>query len=174
MPDEVELLDRRRRERLAKRRREVADGLIKAALAGKTADLLGPVDLPQELCVTPDVGAVVPDVLARDDAFGKPYNFAGAGIVTWKQFATEVYNAAGTAPRLRVAGPTMLKVLGLFSGLMRELSEMSYLQTNPLLLDDRRLAEVLPGLKKTPYPEGVRLTVAAYAAQQGRATGSTA
>lgn len=67
----------------------------------------------------------------------------------------------------------MLKVMGLFSGLMKELSEMSYLQTNPVLLDDRMLAGVLPGLKKTPYPQGVRLTVAAYAAERDRAARSS-
>ena len=50
---------------------------------------------------------------------------------------------------------------------MRELSELTYLQTNPVLLDDRKLQRVLPSLVKTPYPEGIRRTVAAYAARQG-------
>ncbi len=140
----------------------VADGFVRAAIAGKTADLLGPVDLPQELCFTPDVGPVVADLLARDAAFGQAYNFAGAGTLTWREFATQIFSAAGTKPKLRVAGPTMLKVMGLFSTLMRELSEMSYLQTNPVLLDDRKLRAVLPGLKKTTYAEGIRQTVEAY------------
>ena len=144
----------------------IADGFVKAALSGKTADLLGPVDLPQELCFTPDVGPLVADLLEKDDAFGEAYNFAGAGTLTWREFATDIFKAAGTAPKLRVAGPKMLKVMGLFSELMRELSEMSYLQTNPLLLDDRKLTKVLPELKKTTYAEGIRRTVEAYAARR--------
>jgi nucleoside-diphosphate-sugar epimerase len=143
----------------------ITDGIFKAAVGGKTADLLGPVDLPQELCFTPDVGPVVADLLERDEAFGQAYNFAGPGTLTWKELALEIYRAAGTQPRFRVAGPTMLKVLGLFSSLMRELSEMSYLQTHPVLLDDRKLATLLPHLKKTPYAEGIRRTLAMYAAE---------
>lgn len=145
----------------------IADGFVKAALAGKTANLLGPVDLPQELCFTPDVGPVVADLLMKDDVFGQAYNFAGAGTLTWREFATEIYRAAGAKPKFRIAGPGMLKVMGLFSGMLRELSELSYLQTNPVLLDDRKLEKVLGGLKKTPYREGIRRTVAAYAAKQG-------
>ncbi len=148
----------------------IADGVITAALAGKTADLLGPVDLPQELCFTPDAGPVVADLLANDAAFGTAYNFAGAGTLTWREFATEIFKAAATTPKMRVAGPTMLKVMGWFSPLMRELSEMAYLQTNPLLLDDSKLRNVLPGLVKTPYAEGIRRTVAAYAAKAPRRT----
>lgn len=145
----------------------MADGIVKAAVAGKTADLLGPVDLPQELCFTPDVGPVVADLLMRDEVFGSAYNFAGAGTTTWREFATDLYRAAGTKPKFRIAGPRMLKLIGIFSQLMRELSEMSYLQTNPVLLDDSKLARALPGLKKTPYAEGIRQTVAAYAAKAG-------
>lgn len=140
----------------------IADGFVKAAIAGKTADLLGPVDLPQELCFTPDVGPVVAGLFARDEAFGQAYNFAGAGTLTWREFATQIFQAAGTTPRIRTLGPGMLKVVGLFSSLMRELSEMSYLQTHPVLLDDSKLRAVLPGLKKTPYVEGIRQTVEAY------------
>lgn len=142
----------------------VADGIIKAAIAGKTADLLGPVDLPQELCFTPDVGPVIADLLMKDEAFGQAYNFAGAGTLTWREFATELYKAAGTAPKFRIAGPRMLAFIGLFSGLMRELSEMSYLQTKPVLLDDSKLKRLLPSLAKTPYPEGILRTVEAYRA----------
>jgi hypothetical protein len=42
--------------------------------------------------------------------------------------------------------------------MMRELAEMSYLQTTPVLLDDSALRAVLP-LQKTPYEEGIRLTL---------------
>ncbi len=57
----------------------IADGFVNAALAGKTAGLLGPVDLPQELCFTPGAGPVIADLLEKDVAFGTAYNFAGAG-----------------------------------------------------------------------------------------------
>lgn len=143
----------------------LADGIVQAALKGKTADLLGPVDLPQELCFTPDVGPAIAALLGRDDLFGQAWNFGGVGTITWRDFANEIFRAAGKPPKVRVAGPGMLKVMGIFSQLMRELSEMSYLQTHPVLLDDRRLLAAVPGLVKTPYVEGIRRTVEAYAAR---------
>jgi hypothetical protein len=58
--------------------------------------------------------------------------------------------------------------MGLFSAFMRELVEMHYLQTNPVLMDDTALHELLGPLHKTSYAEGVRACLAA-AARTGRA-----
>ena len=138
--------------------------IFRAAARGRTANLLGPIDTRQELCFTPDVGPLVADLLERPEAFGEAYNFAGAGETTWRRFCEEVFRAAGQpVAKYRVAGPGMLRALGLFSTLMRELAEMSYLQTDPVILDDSKIRRVLPNLRKTPYEEGVRQTVAAYA-----------
>ena len=50
----------------------------------------------------------------------------------------------------------MLRVIGLFKPLMRELVEMHYLQTTPVLMDDSALVKLLGRVKKTPYAEGVK------------------
>lgn len=50
----------------------------------------------------------------------------------------------------------MLRVLGLFNPLMRELVEMNYLMTEPVVLDDSALATLIGTLRKTPYQEGIR------------------
>jgi hypothetical protein len=68
---------------------------------------------------------------------------------------------AGRKPRIRVAGKTMLRVLGLFNPLMRELAEMNYLLTNPVLLDDSALRGLLGKIDKTSYDEGLRLSLEA-------------
>jgi hypothetical protein len=39
---------------------------------------------------------------------------------------------------------------------MKELVEMNYLQTTPVLMDDITLSQLLGGLHKTPYEEGLR------------------
>ncbi len=130
-----------------------------SALAGKPASLLGPADTPHEFVFTPDVGPVVCDLLERDEAFGTPYNFAGPEVITTRQFAERVYAAAGARYRARVAGPTLVKLLGFFSPLMRELSELSYLQSAPVILDDTKLHRTLPVVRKTSYDDGIRLTI---------------
>ena len=73
--------------------------------------------------------------------------------------AEKAFAVTGRKPKIRVAGKTMLRVVGLFNPLMREMVEMHYLQTNPVLLDDSALANLLGGLRKTPYAEGVRRSV---------------
>jgi hypothetical protein len=72
---------------------------------------------------------------------------------------TRVFAAVGRAPKLRVAGKGMLRVMGLFSPLMRELVEMSYLHTTPVVLDDSALQKLLGPVKKTSYDEGIRKTL---------------
>ena len=55
----------------------------------------------------------------------------------------------------------MLRAVGLFNPLVRELVEMHYLMTNPVILNDDRLTALLPGLRRTSYDDGIRETLAA-------------
>ena len=68
------------------------------------------------------------------------------------------------------AGKTMLRLLGLRDALMREMVEMHYLLTTPVLLDDAALRALLGDIKKTSYDEGIRLTLAATRAATAGAT----
>jgi nucleoside-diphosphate-sugar epimerase len=133
--------------------------IAKAAVAGKTANLLGDVDAPHQFCFTPDVGPIVCDLLARDDVFGAAYNFAGSGTISQRGFAEKCYAAAGKRTRFRAAGKGLLRVAGLFSPLLRELVEMAYLTLTPVILADARLQSLLPGLVHTGYDEGIRKTI---------------
>ena len=138
----------------------LAHGIFEAARTGGTANLLGPIDTPQEMVFTPDVGPVIADLLEHPEARGA-YNFAGPGHTTFREFTAKVFAAAGKPVKSRVAGRGMVRVMGLFSSLLRELGEMMYLQETPVLLDDTKLRAFLPGLRKTSYDEGIRLTLAA-------------
>jgi nucleoside-diphosphate-sugar epimerase len=55
----------------------------------------------------------------------------------------------------------MLRLLGLFNFLMREMVEMHYLWTTPVLLDDSALHGLLGSIPKTSYEEGLRLSIEA-------------
>ena len=136
--------------------------VFKAAARGGTADMVGPIDTPHEFVFVPDVGPVVLQLAAKPEAYGRWWNFAGAGAITQREIATQVFAMAGRKPKLRVAGKTMLQLIGLFNPFMRELVEMHYLQTTPVLLDDHALIGLLGQVHKTPYAEGLRLTLNAY------------
>ena len=136
--------------------------VFEAAAHGGTANLVGPIDIPHEFVFVPDVGPVALALAAKPDAYGHWWNFAGAGSITQRQIATEVFSMAGRKPKFRVAGKSMLRLMGLFSPFMRELVEMHYLMTNPVLMDDRALRHLLGDVHKTPYSEGLRITFDAY------------
>jgi len=132
-----------------------------AAVKGGTADLIGPIDRPHEFVFVPDVGPVVARLLDAPAAFGHVWHLAGAGVTTQRALVDEMERQVGHKVAVRVAGRTMLRVLGLFNRMIREMVEMHYLLTDPLIMDDTALQRLLGPITKTPYAEGIRQTLSA-------------
>jgi len=145
----------------------LADQVFQGALKGKPAIWMGPVDLPHEFVFVPDVGPVVADLMERSDSFGQAWNFGGPGTITGREFIGAVYAAAGRKPQFRSTSKWMLRLGGLFNPLLRELVEMHYLSTTPVILDDSKLARHLGTLHKTRYAEGIKETMEWYSARAG-------
>ena len=137
----------------------LANPIFRAALAGKTANWIGPVNTPHEFIFVPDVGAPVVDLMSCAECYGEAWNIGGPGEINTLDFITRIYRAAGRPPKYRVAGRSLLKLLGWFSPLMRELPEMLYLQETPVILDDAKLLAKFPHTQKTPYDEGIAKTL---------------
>lgn len=140
------------------------DGMFKAVANGKTADMVGPIDTPHEFVFVPDVGPVVLALADKPEAYGRWWNFAGAGVTTQRQMAEQAFALVGRKPKIRVIGKLGLRLVGLFQPFMKELVEMHYLQTTPVLMDDSALVGLLGHVHKTSYAEGVRLSVESYQA----------
>ncbi|MGF6982201.1 nucleoside-diphosphate-sugar epimerase [Paraburkholderia atlantica] len=136
--------------------RSLLHGVFVGAATGKRAQVLGPIDVPHEFIFLPDVGPVVERLTRTPEAYGRWWHLGGAGTITQREVAREAFALAGREPKLMVAGKGMLRVLGLFNPLMRELVEMNYLLTEPVVLDDSALATLIGPLSKTPYQEGIR------------------
>ncbi|HET6981617.1 MAG TPA: SDR family oxidoreductase [Myxococcaceae bacterium] len=139
-------------------------GAFFAALHGGTANMIGPIDTPHEFVFVPDVGPVLLDLADRPEAYGRWWHLGGPGTITQREFATKVFAAAGKRLKIRVAGKNVLRIMGLFNPLMRELVEMSYLHTTPVVLDDSALQKLLGPVKKTSYDDGIRKTLEAMRA----------
>ena len=136
-------------------------GAAVAAVRGGTADLIGPIDKPHEFVYVPDVGPVVAKLIDTPAAYGHVWHLGGAGVTTQRDLVDEMGRQAGRKVKHRVAGKTMLRVLGLFNKLLREMPEMNYLLTDPVILDDSALQRLIGPVRKTPYAEGIRRTLAA-------------
>ncbi|TDY26352.1 nucleoside-diphosphate-sugar epimerase [Paraburkholderia sp. BL6665CI2N2] len=136
--------------------RSLLNGMFEAAATGKRAQVIGPVDVPHEFIYLPDIGPVVEKLTRTPEAYGRWWHLAGAGTITQREVARQAYALAGRQPKLMVAGKTLLRVFGLFNPLMRELVEMNYLMTEPLVLDDSALTELIGPIARTSYEEGIR------------------
>jgi nucleoside-diphosphate-sugar epimerase len=143
--------------------KSLLDGAAKAAVQGGTADMVGPLDVPHEFVFVPDVGPVVVKLVDTPAAAGRVLHLAGAGVTSQQAMVEEMERASGRKIKRRVAGKTVLRILGLFSPMMREMVEMHYLLTDPVLMDDRALQALVGPVHKTPYAEGIRRTLAAVA-----------
>ncbi len=131
------------------------DSLFTAAATGGTANLIAPIDRPHQFIYVPDVGATVLDLLRHPEAHGRWWHLAGDGTASIQQIVAMVGEMAGKPVKTRVFGTTMLRLVGLFQPVMRELVEMNYLLTDPFIMDDSALQTLLGGLKKTPQREGL-------------------
>ncbi len=132
-----------------------------AAVKGGAANLIGPLDAPHEFVFVPDVGPVVTRLAETPEAYGRWWHLAGAGATTQRAIVEEIERQVGHPLRVRVAGKTTLRLLGLFNPLLREMVEMHYLHTDPVLMDDSALHGLLGPIQKTPYADGVRECLAA-------------
>jgi hypothetical protein len=63
--------------------------------------------------------------------------------------------------RTLAAAVGLALVFGLFNPFMREMVEMHYLLTEPLIMDDSALEQLIGPIAKTSYAEGIRQTLTA-------------
>ena len=137
------------------------NSIFVAAATGGRAQVIGPLDTPHEYVLVPDVGPVVARLIEDQAAYGRVWHLAGVGTITAREVVNRAFAVTGHKPKMIVAGKMTLRLMGLFNPLMREMVEMNYLQTNPLVLDDTALRGLLGEIKKTAYEEGIRLCVEA-------------
>jgi nucleoside-diphosphate-sugar epimerase len=128
---------------------------------GRAAKMVGPIDIPHEYVFVPDVGPVVVRLALEPRAYGQTWNLGGAGTVVPRAFANQAFALAGKKPRIVVANKLLLRFLGLFDPMMRELVEMHYLLTTPLIVDDHALRSLLGEPAKTSYEDGIKQCLAA-------------
>jgi nucleoside-diphosphate-sugar epimerase len=133
---------------------------FEGATTGKRAQLVGPIDTPHEFVYIPDAGATIARLIAEPGAWGRAWNLGGAGVTSTREMVEEIFAQSKRKPKYTVAGKTMLRIVGLFNPMVRELVEMHYLLTSPVILDDSRLKNLLGELPKMPYKEGIRHTLA--------------
>lgn len=137
----------------------LANPMFRAALAGKTANWIGPVNPLHEFVYVPDTGPVIVDLASCAECYGEAWNYGGPGEINTMDFITRIYRAVGRSPKYRTVGKGLLKMIGWFNPTYKELPEMLYLQETPVILDDSKLRAKFPDVRKTPYDAGIAQTL---------------
>jgi nucleoside-diphosphate-sugar epimerase len=131
---------------------------FKPLLAGKPADVTGSADLPHSYAYIEDVGRAAALLGTRDEAIGQVWFAPHAPAVTQRAMVEEACRQLGIPARVRVIGPVMMRLAGLFVPAARESVEMLYQFTEPFVVSSEAIESAF-GLKPTPTAEGLRRAI---------------
>ena len=140
----------------------LGDRVMRAALGGSTARVLGDPDQPHTYTYIPDIGEGLAVLGEQADAAGQVWHLPNDPATrTTRQLVSTVYTLAGSVPRVRQVPPWMLRLAGLRNPDIRAVLEMGYLFEEPFVVDSSKIADKL-GLHATPLDQALAETLAAY------------
>ncbi len=141
----------------------LGDRVFPAALAGKTATVLGDPDQPHSYTYIPDIGEGLAVLGEHPDATGQVWHLPNDPATrTTRQLVDLVYELAGQSrTRLRSMPAVMLRILGLINPTIRELLEMQYQFEEPFIVNSSKITSKL-GVAATKIEKALDDTLATY------------
>jgi nucleoside-diphosphate-sugar epimerase len=141
----------------------LGDRLFPAALAGKTASVLGDPDQPHTYTYIPDIGEGLAVLGEHPDAPGQVWHLPNdPDTRTTRQLVDIAYRQAGQSrTRLRPMPPLLLRAMGLVNPTMRELVEMQYQFAEPFIVDSSKITNKL-GVQATQVEQALADTLRTY------------
>jgi nucleoside-diphosphate-sugar epimerase len=140
----------------------LGDQAMRAALAGRPAQVLGDPDQPHTYSYIPDIAAGLAILGEHPDAPGKVWHLPNDPRTrTTRQLLDIAYQFAGQ-PRARLQRVPVLALrgLGLFRPGARETIEMLYEFDRPFVVDSSHITAL--GAQHTPVEQALEATLAAY------------
>ncbi len=141
------------------------DPVFGNAASNKAISSLGNLDIPHQWAYLPDLARLSVDLLqirGKLSAF-EVINFSGYVVDSQRHFFRSIAAAAGH-PDLEIKTTPwfILRIIGLFVGVVRELMELRYLYENSIILGDAKQKKLRPDFKATPIETAIAETIASY------------
>ncbi|MBU1579279.1 MAG: NAD-dependent epimerase/dehydratase family protein, partial [Bacteroidetes bacterium] len=135
--------------------------VLKNFAKGKKANWMGKVDVPHSFTYVPDAAKATAMLGNSKDAWGQVWHLPTApdpltGIEWMENIAAEI----GTKCRYNVSGKGLIKILGWFIPILKEMPEMLYQYDRPYVFDSTKFERKFR-FEPTPYVRGIRETVKA-------------
>ena len=138
------------------------------AMAGKTANVLGNVDMPHTYTYINDFAKGLVTLGEQEEAMGKIWHTPNAAAITSRELLNMIYAEAGHPPKFRPAPGFFLTLMGLFDPVIREVKEMVYQFEMPFEVDHSDYERVFADVTPTTYQEGVRETMTWFRERESR------
>ncbi len=146
---------------------QLGDRVMPRVLAGKGVQLLGDVDQPHTWTAPMDVARTLVTVAADERGWGRAWHVPSNAPRSQRQAVEDLAGAAGVPPvRVSTVPATLMRLLGLFQPVIRELKETEYQRERPYLLDETAARGTF-GLEPTPWDEILAAMVMHYRASAG-------
>jgi nucleoside-diphosphate-sugar epimerase len=131
-----------------------------AAIRGRAAGVVGRLDVPHSFSYLPDLARAMVILGDRDEAAGRVWHLPVTDPLTMRELLARVYEAAGTPVRIQLAGPLMVRAIGLFVPVMREIGVVLYQWSEPWVSDWSAFEAAFGPFERTPLDEAIATTLA--------------
>ena len=133
---------------------------LNEAASGKTVNWLGRTDVQREYIYVPDAMRIAVEIGARTEALGEHWFLPGSGPLSGRQVADIAGRYLGRQVKLRSAGMTTLRIVGLFNKDLRGLLQVAPDYMKPVRYDAGKLPGLLGPQPMTSYDAGIGHTLA--------------
>ena len=132
---------------------------MKQLLAGKKVQWLADLDQPHTENYLDDMARAIVILGNSEAAEGQVWHLPAAEPLTGRQFVELAARAAGVEPRSAVLSHTTMRLLGLFSPLLREIPELWYEWDRPFVVSASKFQRAYGLFEVTPHQEALQKTV---------------
>lgn len=132
---------------------------FKSVVQNKKANFIGKINIAREYLYTFDGAKAMVELAQRDNAYNQNWNIPAIHPITGTEIVEILRTEIGYNQPIRTINKTMIRMIGLFQPLMREMVEMMYLTETPIILDGEKYKKEIGEIPKTPYEKGIHETL---------------
>lgn len=143
--------------------------VFEGALQGKAMPWLMNADIAHQSVYTPDAAEIIARLMLHhvEQAHAvQPYevwNYGGFTLPGIRAWFGQIAGLTGKPAKVQVMGRWLIRLVGLFDPVVREVGEMLYLYNNTVLLDDTKVRRLFPDFRETPMNDALTETLTWFA-----------
>ncbi len=134
----------------------LAETVFKTLSQGKKANWMSSLKFKHSFTYTPDAAKATAILGNTDDAYNQVWHLPTASDpFTGKEWIDEIARELNVTPKIQVAPIFLIRIMGIFSPIMRELAEMMYQYDRDYVFDGSKFEKRF-NFKPTSYLEGIK------------------